>query len=149
MGFFNTFSPIQMTRKPDHILQKQEEHYRRSQLLHEQQAERRQRIVTHTQDVFKNVLQAAGLQVLCGSSSMGGVIILDRQRQRFNLQTFVARHGKLDRVCVKVSKAGDVDRMFDKPFFSWCSLRGPRPRKAALLLAKKIELNMMYEVMET
>ena len=132
----------------DYDAPKRQERWRR-------EAQRRINMMVHARDAFCRVLRKNGLrcELPRGDASSGSFILFDAEGTRFSASVSVVekQRARLNLVVYKASDLQGEDRFFGlktKPFFSWDSLKEPRPHKAALLLAKKLKMNPYFEIME-
>lgn len=148
-----------MIRKPAHILARQKRHSVRAASDWEKRRQKAMNITHHIQAAFKAVLEKAGFVCICApqESPERGMLVFDDEGTRFTLTTQpMVDRSRDPRTTVKVHKSVQVQDPDPygfgndpgKPFFSWDSLKEPRPHKAALLLAKKLKMNPVHEVMD-
>lgn len=125
----------------------------------ERRREKIKRITTHVQNAFRSVLEKAGFVCICAPADNPerGMIIFDDD-VRFTLTTHpMVDRSRDHRTTVKVYNSLRMEDQGPfagfgsdrgKPFFSWDSLKEPRPHKAALLLVKKLKMNPVHEIMD-
>ena len=106
-------------------------------------------ITQHTLDIFIRVLEKSGVTVNRGPQATE-LTLMDPHGNRFRFSLMML--GRCGHMLVKVYRPDDVRRHFEKPFFSWATISVRKKisaKRAAVLLAKKIQLNPLYTVMES